>query len=83
MSCKSLKSTLQTGVSPSDTNWCRVGILSAMAIFRQLTTARKRRAQNKNNQTCYLVPNPTFGTLQSVNQANWPRIFQFAVQYRF
>jgi len=35
------------------------------------------------NQTCYLVPNPTFGTLQSVSQSNGPRIFQFAIQYRF
>jgi len=35
------------------------------------------------NQLCYLVPNPTFQTLQSVSQANGPRIFQFAIQYRF
>jgi Carboxypeptidase regulatory-like domain len=35
------------------------------------------------NQLCYLVPNPDFGTRQSVSQANGPRIFQFAIQYRF
>ena len=35
------------------------------------------------NQLCYLVPNPGFGTLQSVSQLNGPRIFQFAVEYRF
>ena len=35
------------------------------------------------NQLCYLVPNPTFQTLQSVSQANGPRILQFAFQYRF
>jgi len=35
------------------------------------------------NQLCYLVPNPTFQTLQSVSQANGPRILQFAIQYRF
>ena len=35
------------------------------------------------NRTCYLVPNPTFGTLQSVSQSNGPHIFQFAIQYRF
>jgi hypothetical protein len=34
-------------------------------------------------QLCYLVPNPDFGTHQSVSHANGPRIFQFAVQYRF
>jgi hypothetical protein len=35
------------------------------------------------DQLCYLVPNPTFQTPQSVSQANGPRIFQFAIQYRF
>jgi hypothetical protein len=35
------------------------------------------------NQLCYLVPNPTFQTLQSVSQANGPRILQFGIQYRF
>jgi hypothetical protein len=34
-------------------------------------------------QLCYLVPNPDFGTHQSISHANGPRIFQFAVQYRF
>jgi hypothetical protein len=34
-------------------------------------------------QLCYLVPNPNFGTPQSVSHINGPRIFQFAVQYRF
>jgi hypothetical protein len=35
------------------------------------------------NQLCYLVPNPGFGTPQSVSHANGPRIFQFAIEYRF
>jgi hypothetical protein len=35
------------------------------------------------DQLCYLVPNLDFGTHQSVSHANGPRIFQFAVQYRF
>jgi hypothetical protein len=35
------------------------------------------------DQLCYLVPNPDFGTHQSVSHANGPRIFQFAIQYRF
>lgn len=34
-------------------------------------------------QLCYLVPNPDFGTHQSVSHTNGPRIFQFAAQYRF
>ena len=34
-------------------------------------------------QLCYLVPNPDFGTHQSISHANGPRIFQFAMQYRF
>jgi hypothetical protein len=35
------------------------------------------------DQLCYLVPNRGFGTHQSVSHANGPRIFQFAIQYRF
>jgi hypothetical protein len=35
------------------------------------------------NQLCYLVPTPGFGTPQSVSHANGPRIFQFAIEYRF
>jgi hypothetical protein len=35
------------------------------------------------NQTCFLVPNPGFQTLQSINQLNGPRTFQFAFRYRF
>jgi len=34
-------------------------------------------------QLCYLVPNPGFGTRQSISHANGPRIFQFAVEYHF
>ncbi|MBV9483037.1 MAG: TonB-dependent receptor [Acidobacteria bacterium] len=34
-------------------------------------------------QTCYLVPDPGFKTLQSVSQLNPPRVFQFAFYYRF
>jgi hypothetical protein len=30
------------------------------------------------NQTCYLVPNTSFGQLTSINQLNGPRVFQFA-----
>lgn len=38
------------------------------------------------NQTCYLVPNSgpgNFQTLQSVDQLNGPRVFQFALTYSF
>lgn len=35
------------------------------------------------NQTCYLLPNPSFGTLTSISELNGPRIFQFSFQYRF
>jgi hypothetical protein len=38
------------------------------------------------NQTCILAPNSGpggFGTLQSINQLNGPRTFQFAFRYRF
>ncbi len=35
------------------------------------------------NQKCFLVPNPGFGNLQSINELNGPRIFQFAFRYRF
>jgi hypothetical protein len=34
-------------------------------------------------QLCYLVPNPGFGTPQSISHANGPRIFQFAMEYHF
>jgi hypothetical protein len=35
------------------------------------------------NQTCFLVPNSEFQTLQSINQLNGPRTFQFAFRYAF
>src|SRR5579883_1613660 len=35
------------------------------------------------NQTCYLIPNSGFQTLESINQLNGPRTFQFAFRYRF
>jgi hypothetical protein len=35
------------------------------------------------NQTCYLVPHAGFQTLQSINQLNGPRTFQFAFRYSF
>jgi hypothetical protein len=35
------------------------------------------------NQTCDLVPASGFKTLQSINQLNGPRTFQFAFRYRF
>jgi hypothetical protein len=35
------------------------------------------------NQTCFLVPNSSFQTLQSINQLNGPRTFQFAFRYSF
>jgi carboxypeptidase family protein len=35
------------------------------------------------NQTCFLVPDSGFKTLQSISELNGPRIFQFAFQYRF
>ena len=38
------------------------------------------------NETCYLIPNNGvggFGTLSVVQQNTGPRIFQFAVIYRF
>jgi hypothetical protein len=34
-------------------------------------------------QTCFLLPAPGFQTLQSINQLNGPRTFQFAFRYRF
>jgi hypothetical protein len=34
-------------------------------------------------QTCYLVPNPSFRTLQSISQLNGPRIFQFGLNWEF
>ena len=35
------------------------------------------------NQTCYLVPNPGFGTLQVINYQNGPRIMQFSLKWTF
>jgi hypothetical protein len=35
------------------------------------------------NQTCDLLPASGFKTLQSINQLNGPRTFQFAFRYRF
>lgn len=35
------------------------------------------------NQTCYLLPNPGFGTLQTINALNGARVFQFALKYSF
>ena len=34
-------------------------------------------------QTCYLVPDTGFKTLQSVSELNGPRVFQFAFYYKF
>jgi hypothetical protein len=36
-----------------------------------------------SNQTCYLLPNPAFGTVTSISELNGPRIFQFSFQYKF
>jgi hypothetical protein len=36
-----------------------------------------------SNQTCYLLPNPAFGTFTSISELNGPRIFQFSFQYKF
>jgi hypothetical protein len=35
------------------------------------------------NQTCYLVPNPSFGKLQVINALNGPRVMQFALKWAF
>jgi len=35
------------------------------------------------HQTCYLVPNPNFRTLQEVNALNGPRVMQFALKWTF
>jgi hypothetical protein len=35
------------------------------------------------NQTCFLVPSSGFKTLESINQLNGPRTFQFSFRYRF
>jgi hypothetical protein len=35
------------------------------------------------NQTCYLVPDPTFGKLQVINALNGPRVMQFALKWTF
>ena len=34
-------------------------------------------------QTCYLIPQSSFKTLQISNALNGPRVFQFALKYRF
>ncbi|HEV2388296.1 MAG TPA: TonB-dependent receptor [Candidatus Acidoferrales bacterium] len=34
-------------------------------------------------QACFLTPDPAFKTLQSINQLNGPRTFQFAFRYQF
>jgi hypothetical protein len=35
------------------------------------------------NQACFLTADPSFKTLQSINQLNGPRTFQFALRYQF
>jgi hypothetical protein len=35
------------------------------------------------NQTCYLVPNPSFGRLHVINALNGPRVMQFALKWTF
>ena len=35
------------------------------------------------NQTCYLVPNPSFGQLLVINALNGPRVMQFALKWTF
>src|SRR6202795_3170386 len=35
------------------------------------------------NQTCYLVPNPSFGKLQVINALNGPRVMQFVLKWAF
>jgi hypothetical protein len=35
------------------------------------------------NQTCYLAPDTNFQKLESINQLNGPRTFQFAFRYNF
>jgi len=35
------------------------------------------------NQTCYLVPQQSFGTLQVINALYGPRVFQFAIKWNF
>jgi hypothetical protein len=34
-------------------------------------------------QTCYLLPESGFGTLQVINALNGPRVLQFAFKYNF
>lgn len=34
-------------------------------------------------QTCYLVPEPSFGTLQTINSLYGPRVFQFSFKWNF
>ncbi len=35
------------------------------------------------NLTCFLAPDPNFQKLESINQLNGPRTFQFAFRYAF
>ncbi len=35
------------------------------------------------NQTCYLVPNPSFGKFQVINALNGPRVMQLALKWTF
>jgi hypothetical protein len=35
------------------------------------------------NQTCFLVPNSSFGQLNVINALNGPRVLQFAFKYNF
>jgi hypothetical protein len=35
------------------------------------------------NQTCFLVPNPSFGQLNVISALNGPRVLQFALKYNF
>jgi hypothetical protein len=35
------------------------------------------------NQTCYLIPESGFKQLQIINALDGPRVFQFALKYRF
>src|SRR5271165_2211207 len=35
------------------------------------------------SQTCYLVPEPGFGTLQTINSMYGPRVLQFSLKWNF
>jgi hypothetical protein len=35
------------------------------------------------NQQCYLVPSSSFGTLQTINALNGPRVMQFSLKWTF